>query len=298
MPTCGKFIIRPTGPYDINSSLAFHRRSRFELVDRFDDRLFIRTFEFENRPVLINVATDKKPQSESLTINWSSPGKIKNLPALRSFLSRMFYLDFDIRKFYSRLSDKEMKTVVRRFRGLRPILTPTIFESAAWAIIGQQINLQFAYKIKSNLIKHINRSFVHEGEKYYLFPQATDIVQLDFQTLKDLKFSRQKATYLLGLARLICDGQLDLQSLFLMEYQAAIDTLMEIKGIGVWTANYILMRGLGHHDAWPIGDSGINQAVRNLYGLNRKPDTEFLIELGEKWRPYRSLAALYLWKSL
>jgi DNA-3-methyladenine glycosylase II len=71
-----------------------------------------------------------------------------------------------------------------------------------------------------------------------------------------------------------------------------------IRGIGPWTANYVLLRGAGHRDAFPIGDSGINRAVRALYGLERKPDVDYLTALGERWRPFRSLASFYLWRSL
>jgi DNA-3-methyladenine glycosylase II len=210
----------------------------------------------------------------------------------------MFFLDFDLDKFYNHSPDRVMSSLIRQFPGFRPILTPDIFEAAAWAIIGQQVNLQFAYLLKSRLVEYIGRSIVIEGEKYYLFPSVSEVAGMEYKTLRAMQFSGRKAEYLLDFSRMVAGGELDLDRLAETDYEAALNRLLAVRGLGPWSANYILMRGAGHEDAFPIGDSGINQAVKNLYKLKNKPGSEYLLELSQRWRPFRSLATFYLWKSL
>jgi DNA-3-methyladenine glycosylase II len=290
--------MRPVGPFNFDLSFSFYRRSKFEMVDRFSDKFFIRPLLYNGKPVLIKVPCGNGTMTPRFYVRWQSPDNIEDSSGLRRHLSRMFYVDFDINEFYRHSVDQVMRGLMRRFPGFRPILTPDIFEAAAWAIIGQQVNLQFAYRLKSRLVEYINRSFVIEGEKYFLFPSASDLAGIEYRVLRSMQFSGRKAEYLLDFARMVSDGKLDLDSLIETDYETALNLLLAIRGLGPWSANYILMRGAGHKDAFPIGDSGINHAVRRLYNLKDKPKSEYLIELSQRWRPFRSLATFYLWKSL
>ena len=298
MPLSGKFILRAKGPYSFEHSSAFYRRSKFELIDRHDKNYFTRALEFENQPILIRIQNNNDQITDRLTINWSSSNNLENKDRFREHLLKMFYLDFDIDLFYNHHLDPKMKKQVRRFTGFRPILTSTIYETVAWSIIGQQVNLQFAYKIVSRLIKKVNRTFNLNGQTYYLFPRPEDIIRLNPKTLLSMQFSQRKVEYLLGFTKQICDGRFDLEALKYLDYDASLDKLLAIRGIGPWSANYILLRGAGCRDAFPVGDSGINRAVKTIYGLGPRPSVDDLLELGERWRPYRSLATYYLWKSL
>lgn len=268
------------------------------MVDRFADRFFMRPMIIDGRPVLIKIPYGDNGLTSTLNVRWRSPREFAGIGRLRRALSRMFYIDFDIESFYRHPLDRVMRRLTRCFPGFRPILTPDVFEAAAWAIIGQQVNLQFAYRLKSRLVEYVDRSFVIDKTKYYLFPSASEVADIKYETLRTMQFSGRKAEYLLDFSRMAAGGKLDLEGLADLDYESALENLLSIRGLGPWSANYILMRGAGHRDAFPVGDSGINHAVRNLYGLDKKPNTELLLELGERWRPYRSLATFYLWKSL
>jgi DNA-3-methyladenine glycosylase II len=110
-----------------------------------------------------------------------------------------------------------------------------------------------------------------------------------------MQFSQRKAEYLLGLSRLISHGDISLDRLNDISYDDAVKKLTSIRGLGEWSANYILMRGIGHTDCLPIGDSGLTRAVRMFYGLKNNPDDIKIFNLAQKYRPYRSLFTLYLW---
>jgi DNA-3-methyladenine glycosylase II len=293
----GVIRIKPVGPYEFNLSFSFYRRSKFEMVDRFSDRMFRRPLDCNGQPVLISIPVHEG-LIDPLTVTWQSPESDIDTRLLRRILTKMFYLDFDLSAFYQKKHDKVMRSLINRFPGFRPILTPNLFEAAAWAIIGQQVNLQFAYRIKSRLVEYVGRTFEIDGEAYHLFPRPHEVAEISHERLMSMQFSGRKAEYLHDLAVMIADGQLNLESLQKKDFSEAEAELLNLRGIGPWSANYILLRGAGHRDAFPIGDSGINRAVMTLYGLSEKPDTSYLLDLAERWRPYRSLATFYLWKSL
>ena len=298
MRSQGKFILRSAGPYSQALTFDFYRRSRFELADRFPHRAFARTVLYNDIPALITIPEKKPGLDHTVAIEWQSPEAITDRAGWRRFLERMFYFDFDLRRFYQSVSDPVMKKLTKRYVGFRPVLTPTVFEAATWAIIGQQVNLHFAHRLKSRLVEKANRFFDLNGERYYLFPTAADIARISLRTLCAMQLSRRKAEYLHDLSRMVADGSLDLEGLASLDYDVAIERLLAIRGIGPWSANYILMRGAGHKDAFAFGDSGVNNAVKALYRLERNPDMDFLISISDRWRPYRSLACYYLWKSL
>lgn len=294
----GTFRLRPKGPYDFKLSLAFYRHSRFECLDSDDTARFGRLLLLDGAPVVIRAIPDAGSTSNGLRVDWQSMNGEVDRKKLRRLVNRMFYTDHNISDFYRHRHDPVMRGLIRRFRGFRPILTANVFEAAAWAIIGQQVTLHFAFMLKTRLKRLADRAVVVDGRRHFLFPTAEDIANLDHRTLRSIQLSQRKAEYLRDFSRMVADGRLDLEHMESMDYETVYEKLISIRGLGPWTANYILLRGTGHPDAFPIGDSGINRAVRTLYGLSKKPDTDFLLELGERWRPYRSLATFYLWKSL
>lgn len=298
MGSHGTIRLRPIGPYNFHLSFQFYHRSRFETVDRFADRYFVRPLMLGEIPVLIKIPCVSRGLVDCLSISWYSPAEVGDTRPLRRLLTRMLYLDFDLDEFYRRPLDPMMRKLIRKYRGFRPILTPDIFEAAAWAIIGQQVNLQFAYQLKSRLVAAVDRTFQVDGERYHLFPRADEIATMTINTLRAMQLSQRKAEYLLDLSRMVADGRLDLEALAGDEYETACEKLMSIRGLGPWSANYILMRGAGHRDAFPFGDSGINHALCSLYGAKARAGAKHITKLSNRWRPYRALACFYLWKSL
>jgi DNA-3-methyladenine glycosylase II len=120
-------------------------------------------------------------------------------------------------------------------------------------------------------------------------------LQLGDDELKAVGFSRQKTAYGRHLARAILRGELDLAGLCLRDDESVKTQLMKIKGIGNWTADIYLLMGLRRPDIWPRGDLALAAAIRDLKGLKQKPTLEDLEEIGEKWRPWRAVAARILW---
>lgn len=124
---------------------------------------------------------------------------------------------------------------------------------------------------------------------------ADSFLTLDDAVLQGIGFSRAKAAYGRGLAEAVRDGHLRLKSIARMDDETAIEALVQIKGIGRWSAEIYLLFALRRPDLWPVDDLAIVEAVRRLKGLDERPTRAEMIDLGEAWRPWRSVAARMLW---
>ena len=129
-------------------------------------------------------------------------------------------------------------------------------------------------------------------------PNAAAIGALDDAAFRGVGLSGQKVGYLRDLCARIADLRLRLEELDDLPDEIVIERLTAVKGFGRWTAEMFLMFRLHRPDVLPVGDLGIVNAVRKLYGLRKQPDPKRLQKIGEAWRPYRSVACWYLWQSL
>ena len=129
-------------------------------------------------------------------------------------------------------------------------------------------------------------------------PRPAAFLAADPEALRAAGLSRQKLAALLDLARAFHEGELDARRLHRMNDAAVIDAVTRVRGVGEWTAHMLLMSSLGRPDVLPVGDYGIRKAAQSLYGLAALPGRRELEALAEPWRPWRSVAAWYLWRHL
>jgi DNA-3-methyladenine glycosylase II len=129
-------------------------------------------------------------------------------------------------------------------------------------------------------------------------PLASEVLETEPERLRAAGLSRAKVVYLRDLSQRVMDGSLPLDALEALADEEVIEALVRVKGIGRWSAEMFLMFRLRRPDVLPVGDLGIVRAVQRAYGLRRAPDAVRLRRIGEAWRPYRTLACWYLWRSL
>ena len=129
-------------------------------------------------------------------------------------------------------------------------------------------------------------------------PTPHALLRLDEEQIRAVGFSRPKARFLRDLSERVADGRLDLAALQHHSDEKAVALLTAVKGIGPWTAEVFLMFRLGRPDVLPADDLGLMNAAQRAYGLRKRPTPDRLRKIGEAWRPYRSVAAWYLWASL
>ncbi len=176
---------------------------------------------------------------------------------------------------------------------LRISRTPSVFDGVLWSIIGQQINFTFACLLKRRLIERAGTSLV---DGLYAPPTPAQVAALEPSDLLPLQFSRQKADYVIQTARLIASGKLDLEALRTRSATRAARTLLEVRGLGPWSVNYLMMRSLGFPDCVPLGDTGVTSGLQSLLKLDVRPDVDATRRLMAVFSPYRSLATAHLWQ--
>ncbi|HMJ01579.1 MAG TPA: DNA-3-methyladenine glycosylase [Conexibacter sp.] len=156
------------------------------------------------------------------------------------------------------------------------------------AIVGQQLSTKAARTIYGRLTDRFG------GRT----PTPAEIIADDPEELRSVGLSRAKASYLRSLAEHVVSGELELERLDAMPDEEVAAELVAVKGLGQWTADMFLMFHLLRPDVLPVGDLGIRRAVERAYGLPGLPDPAQLTEIAEPWRPHRTLACRYLWRSL
>ncbi|MDP3768905.1 MAG: DNA-3-methyladenine glycosylase 2 family protein, partial [Dehalococcoidia bacterium] len=129
-------------------------------------------------------------------------------------------------------------------------------------------------------------------------PEPEALLSTPAERLRKTGISRQKASYMHSLAEQARKGGLDARRLARASDEEAIELVTQIKGVGRWTADMLLIFSLGRPDVLPVGDLGVQRAMRDAYGLEARPDPATMARIAEPWRPYRSAASWYLWRSV
>ena len=174
---------------------------------------------------------------------------------------------------------------VLKRRGRRP---GDAYGALVRSIVGQQLSTKAARTIFERLVE------LFDGHT----PTPRQLLDADPEQLRGAGLSRAKVAYLRDLAERVEDGDLELEQLAELPDEQVAEQLTQVKGLGEWTAHMFLIFHLGRPDVLPVGDLGIRRAVQIAYGLKELPDATELERIAEPWRPNRSLACLYLWRSL
>jgi len=187
--------------------------------------------------------------------------------------------------------DPVLAVLIKRYGdcGLRTARSPDIFNGLIQSIISQQLSTKAAATIYQRFI-----ALLPDGDD----PAPHHVLPLDDAALRAVGLSRQKIGYLRDLSQKVIDGSLQPNALADLSDEAVVEALTQVKGVGRWTADMILIFRLLRPDILPVGDLGIVKAIQKAYGLRKTPDARRMLKIAEPWRPYRSVASWYLWRSL
>jgi len=193
------------------------------------------------------------------------------------------------------LRQRGWRALLRRQRGLRLPQTPTVFEGLVWAMVGQQVNLAFAYRLR-RVLAELCQPRARDGLRGH--PTAAEVARLDYGDLTKRQFSRRKAEYVIDAARLAAGRRGGFEPWVGRAASTVAADLMAIRGVGEWTQQYVLMRACGFADCVPVGDAGLVKALQQFHGLDIRPNAGQTRALMAPLAPYRSLATAHLWASL
>jgi DNA-3-methyladenine glycosylase II len=166
-------------------------------------------------------------------------------------------------------------------------LPTNVWDALVFQVVGQQLSVAATTAILARL------EALHDGR----LPTPAELVTTDAETLRGIGLSRAKAVYLHDLAERLLDGRLDLEQLRSLDDEAARAELMQVKGVGRFTADGVLMLALRRPDVWPAADLALRRAVERVWELEAPASLADVDAIGERFRPWRTLAAVYLYRS-
>jgi len=200
-------------------------------------------------------------------------------------------------RLHLRKSDPKLGAIIKAVGPFTAKARRDRFGTLVRSIVSQQIATAAATAIKGRLetaITEHRKTTPKRGQPYC--PET--ILDFSIDELRAIGLSRQKATYIQSLAQHVVNGDVDLSKMGKLDDEAVIESLIQVKGIGRWTAQMFLIFSLARMDVLPVDDLGIKTAVRNTYGLDELPDKKTMEKIAQPWRPYASIASWYMWRSL
>ncbi len=282
--------VEPSFRFDF--ALQYLQRSPDEIIDVVRNDHHYRVLPTMNGLSLVEIATADNEAEPALQARLLAGDA--TVGEIRSAVERLY------RPRIARSCDELVEPLAarlrRRFRGLPVVQTLTPWEALVWAVIGQQINIAFAYRLKRAFVESFGESLVHDGNTYYAFPSPDRVAALEHERdLRPMQFSRQKSRYIIEAARSVIDGSLDIDHIEQLDDDAASHALQRQLGIGRWTAEYILLRGFGRLDVLPAGDAALKSLVGIHLELGRSATEGEVRDIAEQWRPHRGEVGFMLW---
>jgi DNA-3-methyladenine glycosylase II len=291
-------VIKIPAEFSFTQCLKFLSRSPREPCHTVIGNKLYKLVKFQDVPVLLRIEC---LDQNTLRIAFLPSRLKKSIRAMiANYVWDWFDLQTDLKPFY-RMARKDsiLKQVAAAYFGLRILIIHDLFEAICWGIIGQHINLQFAYTLKNRFVASFGEKFSFDKESYYLFPSAKTIARLSVAELRDLQFTEKKSQYIIESAAVITNGDLTKKSLLNQKnFAGARKTLMELRGVGKWTAEYVTLRCLRDPAALPADDVGLQNALKYQLGLNHKPTADEIIQVSKGWKNWQAYATFYLWHSL
>jgi len=288
--------IRPAGDLDFPLALAYidgWTAATLEHIDR-KATTWRRALRLDGHDALVTLRTGSTPGSLALEVAGQGIGH-ETLDRAEQVVRRVFSLDADPSSFEALAGgDDVLRPLVAPYPGMRPVVIPDLYEALVWAILGQQINVAFARRLKERLVETCGRALAVDGERYPLLPRPEEVAALDPGLLLAQQFSRQKAAYVIGVSAEIAAGRFDLAALAALPDDEIVAELTRLRGVGRWTAEYLLMRGLGRPDVIPAGDVSL-QLLVGTAALGRRASEPELRAIADRWRPWRAWATFFVW---
>jgi len=280
------FLLHLPPAYRAREVLAYHARDPLAVSEKSEGNRIWKALHTEDGPAVLEISIE--PGQAWVRLHAQRKLGRSSMAALHGAALKILALTHDVATFETRHAD-----FVRTRRGLRMPLLATGFDALCWGIIGQQINVKFAASLRREMVELA-------GEKIgdmRTHPTPERVASIDMGALTSRRYSRSKASYLLDAAAAVASGKLEIENLSEGSAIAAEKALTAQRGIGTWTARYVLMRG-GFADAAPVGDSALATALQRLHNLPERPDGEQTARLMSAFAPHRSLATMHLWTSL
>ncbi|MEO8697381.1 MAG: DNA-3-methyladenine glycosylase 2 family protein, partial [Acidimicrobiales bacterium] len=266
-------------------------------VDRWDGRTYRRAIPVGDAIADLAVVQGGSPDAPRLGVSVTTDRSVSRrrlCAETTTMLRRMLGLDIDLGNFYRCAElDPDLHRLAIRFRGLKPPRFPSVFECLANAIACQKLTLTVGIELLNRLAASYGRPASGKPPSPNAFPETRDLVGLEPEALRPLGFSRQKSAALVELAARVEQGEVGLEDVA-DDDEEATAALQELRGIGRWSAEYALLRGLGRLNVFPGDDVGARNNLQRWLGRRAPLDYDEVRRVTSRWAPYSGLVYFHL----
>ena len=288
------FDLQPVSPFRLDLTVWTLRRRPDNLFDRWDGTTYRRVLIADDAP--FEIAVTQLEESKSLRVAVTGTKLTSSIKAhVTAALERLLGINIDLQKFYSlSKQDAWLKPLADQFQGMKPPRLLTPFEALVNAIACQQLTLTMGIRLLNRLTEAYGVALKAQAGFVHAFPRPQDLVHAEIEDLRQMSFSYQKARYLTNISRLIVCGDLDLDAIAKLDDDESVARLCELKGVGRWTAEYVLLRGLGRTHIFPADDVGARNNLQKWLGLSGKMTYANTREALSRWNGFGGLIYFHL----
>jgi DNA-3-methyladenine glycosylase II len=294
--TTASFWLNPIAPFRLELTVWALRRRAVNLVDRWNGECYRRVLVMSGSTVEIAVRQHGKPETPRLQVTLSG---MQMTPGAREIaaaaLERLLGLKINLKPFYRfAAADSKLGPLVARFRGLKPPRFPTLFETLANAIACQQMSLSLGILLLNRLAEKFGARIETSAGTSHAFPEPAALAGQQPDAFRQLGFSHQKGRALIALAQTCVGGAVTGQDLDHLDDADVVKRLLALRGIGRWSAEYALLRGLGRLNVYPGDDVGARNNLRRWLRLRKLLDYDGVRRVTNKWQPYSGFVYFHM----
>ena len=289
-------IIRPLPPFRLDLTVWALRRRERNAIDRWDGATYRRVVVIGGRPTDIAVRQAGSSAAPRLIVTATPPPRTPpGRQRVRAVVDCLLGPRVDLTQWY-RLAgrDRRLRILAEQFRGMKPPRFPTVFEALVNAFACQQLSLDVGLELLNRLADVCGVKRGPAGQARYGFPAPRDVARLPPATYRALGFSRQKVRALLTLARAIERRDIDVEAVSRGDDAAVCARLLALRGVGRWSAEYVMLRGLGHLHVFPGDDVGAQKRLARWLGRSAPLDYAGVRKAVAPWQPYAGLVYFHL----
>ena len=293
--------ITPVAPFDFELTAGYltYFQGRYA-TDSLVDGVYRRLLDLDGQLVLASVSSLGSLEKPELSVELQGEGLTSgNVEGATDKVAWILGVGQELEPFYaSAQGDPAMAAITQRFHGLHMPHTASVFEALVLAILGQQIATNVARIIRTLLIETYGPRQTIDGETHYAFPRPETLAALRVEDLRGMKLSQRKAEYVHGIACTALDDPEFIEGLHHLDDKAVVRQITSLRGVGNWTAQWLLIRALGRPDALPLGDLALRRVVSRLYFQDEPLNDTQVEEFCRRWSPYRTYATTYMFTAM
>ena len=294
--------VKPVAPFDFDLTAGYHTyfQGRYG-SDSLTDGVYRRLLDLKGKLVLASVRSVGSVESPELVVDLQSDHlSSRDVELATEQVAWLLGTGQDLAPFYQAAqADAPLSAIIKQFHGLHLPHTATVYEALVLAILGQQIATNVARIIRTLIIETHGPTQAFDGQDFYAFPRPETLGALSVEQLRTMKLSQRKAEYVKGISQASSDfSPGGFEALHRMSDEEVVQRTVELRGVGIWTAQWVLIRALGRPDALPLGDLALRRVVSRVYFDGSEINDAQLGEFAQRWSPWRTYATVYLFTAM